>query len=118
MAKPPSSLPPTATDPLQVSLLLGSFVHDPAQFELFDVVVPASQPPPAHPDEATYHSLPEIQHTFRPEQKLPSKIISAVFTGAVFLPWPVLFFLVSRFDELLGTRHGLMLYHSVVPVRH
>ncbi|KAF7984704.1 hypothetical protein HWV62_13006 [Athelia sp. TMB] len=90
MARPPASLPPTTSAPLKVSLLLGSFVHDPATIELFDLVVPASQPPPVHPDEASFHILPTLHHTFRPEQKLPPRFISAVFSGLVLSPWVLL----------------------------
>lgn len=90
MAKPPTSLPPTGADPLKVSLLLGSFVHDPVQYELFELHVPASQPAPQHPDEATFHVLPTIVHTFRPDPVSPPKIISAVFSALVVSPWVVL----------------------------
>lgn len=94
MAKPPSSLPPTTSSPLKVSLLLGSFEHDPARYELLDLVLPASQPAPQHADEATFSLLPEIAHTFRPDQKLPPKAISAAFSALVTAPWLALFFLV------------------------
>ncbi|KAJ8474677.1 hypothetical protein ONZ45_g15869 [Pleurotus djamor] len=90
MAKPPVSLPPTSTSPLKVTLIIGSFVHTPLKVELFDLIVPASHPPPQHPDESSFHPLPEIQHTFRPEQKLPPKILSMAFSGAVLAPWLVL----------------------------
>jgi len=52
--------------------------------------LPASYSPPQHPDEATFHPLPPIEHTFRPEQKTPPQFISAVFTGLVVSPWVVL----------------------------
>ena len=100
MARPPSSLPPSADAPLKVSLLLGSFVHDPAKFELFDLVVPPSQPAPQHPDEVLFHPLPEIQHQFRPEQKLPPSFISAVFAALVVGPWAVLLGLVCAHSQL------------------
>ncbi|KAG9313398.1 hypothetical protein JVU11DRAFT_5716 [Chiua virens] len=45
MAHPPPSFPPTTSDPLEVSLILGSFVHDPAIHDLFDLYVPASTTP-------------------------------------------------------------------------
>ncbi|KAI0044947.1 hypothetical protein FA95DRAFT_1608110 [Auriscalpium vulgare] len=89
MARPPASLPPSGAAPLKVSLILGSFVHTPATVELFDLVVPPSLSA-VHPDEQTFHPLPEIQHTFRPEQKVPPKAVSAVFTGIVLSPWLVL----------------------------
>ena len=95
MARPPASLPPTTENPLKVSLYIGSFVHDPVQFELFDLVVPPSQPPAQHPDEASFHPRPEIVHTFRPEQKVPPKFISGVFTLFLAAPWVVLLGLVS-----------------------
>ncbi|KAL0959970.1 hypothetical protein HGRIS_011632 [Hohenbuehelia grisea] len=89
MAKPPTSLPPTGSAPLRVSLLIGSFVHSPLKVELFDLHVPASHPPAQHTEEASYHPLPPLGHTFRPEQKLPPRIISASFTGLALAPWLV-----------------------------
>jgi len=94
MAKPPSSIPPTSTAPLKVTLLLGSFIHSPAKIELFDLYLPASHPPSQHPDEASFHVLPTIQHTFRPEQKVPPKFISAAFAAFVVSPWVILLALV------------------------
>jgi len=94
MAKPLSSLPPSGAAPLQVSLLLGSFVHSPASFDLFDLHVPPSASPPVHPEEVLYHPRPEIAHTFRPEPKLPLRPISALFAALVLAPWAVLFTLV------------------------
>jgi oligosaccharyltransferase complex subunit delta (ribophorin II) len=95
MAKPPSGLPPTAANqPLHATLLLGSHVYAPASLPLFHLILPASHPAPVAPEEVGFHPLPEIEHAFRPAQKLPPKAISAVFAGAVFAPWPVLFFLV------------------------
>ncbi|KAN0127136.1 Oligosaccharyltransferase subunit Ribophorin II domain containing protein [Lactarius tabidus] len=90
MAKPPSSLPPSGDAPLHVSLLLGSFVHSPATLELFDLHIPASAPAPVHPDEQFYHPRPELAHTFRPDPKLPPRIVSAFFTALVVAPWVVL----------------------------
>ncbi|KAJ7601118.1 oligosaccharyl transferase delta subunit, partial [Mycena floridula] len=90
MVKPPLSLPATGEAPLKVTLLLGSTAHSPLKLELFDLVVPASQPVVQHPDEASFYPLPPIEHTFRPEQKLPPKPISAVFTGLTLAPWLVL----------------------------
>jgi len=94
MASPPSSIPPTTHNPLEVSLILGSFVHAPAKYDLFDLYIPASQAPSEHPDEAAFHVLPTIEHTFRPEQKLPPRFISAVFAAAVLSPWVILVGLV------------------------
>ena len=95
MAKPPTSIPPTtASDPLQVTLIIGSFTHSPLKVELFDLLLPASQPAPQHPEEASFHPLPAIHHTFRPDPKLPPKFISAVFAGLVVAPWLVLLGLV------------------------
>lgn len=95
MAKPPLSLPPTASAPLKVTLIVGSVNHDPLKVELFDLYIPASHPPPAHPDEASFHPLPAIQHTFRPEQRLPPKPVSALFAALALAPWVVLLGLVS-----------------------
>ena len=94
MARPPASLPPSGKEPLKVSLYIGSFKHDPAQYELFDLVVPPSQPPAQHADEVFFHPRPEIFHTFRPEQKVPPKFVSAVFTLLLAAPWVVLLGLV------------------------
>ncbi|KAG1862104.1 Oligosaccharyltransferase subunit Ribophorin II-domain-containing protein [Suillus subalutaceus] len=82
MMRPPASIPPTTHNPLEVSLILGSFVHAPAQYDLFDLYIPASQTPAEHPDEASFHVLPAIKHTFRPEQKSPPQFISAVSAAA------------------------------------
>jgi oligosaccharyltransferase complex subunit delta (ribophorin II) len=97
MSKPPISLPPTADTPLQVSLLIGSPIHSPLAISLFDLEIPASHPPPVHPDEPSFHPLPEIQHTFRPEQKLPPRPISALFSAVVLAPWFFLLGLVQSF---------------------
>ena len=106
MARPPSSLPPTSPDStLKVSLIIGSFVHKPLTVDLFDLIVPASQPVVPHPEEVHYHPQPRIDHTFRPEQKTPPAFISAVFSVFVLSPWVVLLGLVSsitRFNESAG----------------
>lgn len=94
MAKPPSSLPPSGDAPLHVSLLLGSFVHNPMTLDLFDLHVPPSAPAPVHPEEVFYHSRPELAHTFNPDPKLPPRPISALFAALVLAPWAVLFVLV------------------------
>lgn len=103
MARPPSSFPPTSPDStVKVSLIIGSFVHKPLTVDLFDLIVPASQPIAPHPEEVYYHPQPGIEHTFRPEQKMPQAFISAVFSALVLSPWVVLIGLVSpfcRFDE-------------------
>ncbi|KAF8884890.1 oligosaccharyl transferase delta subunit [Gymnopilus junonius] len=97
LSKPPLSLPPTPDrDPLKVTLFIGSSVYDPLSVELFDLILPASQPAPAHPQELTFHPLPEIKHTFRPENKQPPRLISAVSVGIVFAPWVVLLGLWSQ----------------------
>ncbi|KAJ3715069.1 oligosaccharyl transferase delta subunit [Lentinula raphanica] len=91
MAKPPSSLPPTSNAPLHVTLLLGSTSYSPQKLELFKLHVPVSHPAPVHPDEAKYHVLPQLAHTFRPDPKLPPRAISALFTGLVLIvPWSIL----------------------------
>lgn len=106
MSKPPASLPPTpatsnsthtssSTNPLSVSLILGSFTHSPAQGRLFDLILPPSQPAPSHPDEVTFHPQPELFHTFREDPTSPPKVISLLGAGIVFAPWVVLLGLVS-----------------------
>jgi oligosaccharyltransferase complex subunit delta (ribophorin II) len=97
MARPPPSLPPTSDTPLSVSLILGSFEHDPAKFDLFDLSLPRSKPPPQHPDEPSFHPRPEIHHTFRPDPKSPPRAVSAAFTALVLAPWLVLIALVSSY---------------------
>ncbi|KII87573.1 hypothetical protein PLICRDRAFT_112010 [Plicaturopsis crispa FD-325 SS-3] len=129
MARPPLSLPPTsANSPLKVSLLLGSYVHPPLKTELFDLVLPASHFPQPHPDEATFHPQPEIKHTFNPPQKLPPKVISAVFAGLVIAPWVPLLAVwgqigpktpnlfspsILSFTTLLGAFEALLLWYWV-----
>ena len=101
MARPPSTFPPTSPDStLRVSLLIGSFVHKPLAVDLFDLIVPASQPVSPHPEEVYYHPQPAIEHTFRLEQKTPPAFISAVFSALVFAPWVVLVGLVRPFCSL------------------
>ena len=98
LSKPPLSLPPTPeSDPLRVTLLIGSSLHDPLSVELFDLILPPSLPAPEHPDAASYHPLPEIKHTFRPDNKLPPRFISAVSAALVVAPWVILLNLVSSF---------------------
>ncbi|KAG6811844.1 hypothetical protein H0H92_005576 [Tricholoma furcatifolium] len=128
MAKPPLSLPPTSDAPLKVTLLIGSPIHSPLRVDLFDLVVPASQPPPVHPDEATFHLLPELHHTFRPDAKLPPRPISLLFSAVVLAPWVVLLGLWSQitirvpnlsspsvfpFIATLGAFEGLLVWYWV-----
>jgi len=101
MARPPTSLPPTGDAPLDVSLFIGKPDYTPVAAGLFDLHVPASQPPPVHPDEASFHPLPEIHHAFRPDQKLPPKFVSAVFSAFVVAPWALLLGLWSQVSPRL-----------------
>lgn len=64
-------------------------------YDLFDLSLPPSASTPPHPEESTFHVQPEISHTFRPDQKLPPKVISLVFAGLVLSPWALLLGLVS-----------------------
>jgi len=96
MAKPPLSIPPTTTSPLQVTLIIGSPSHSPLKIELFDMTLPESHPAPQHSDEASFHLLPEIVHTFRAPQKVPPRPISALFAGVTLAPWAVLLALWSQ----------------------
>jgi len=96
MAKPPLSIPPTTTSPLEVTLIIGSPKHSPLKIDLFDLVLPESHPPTEHPDEASFHPLPMIEHTFRAPNKLPPRPISAVFAGLTLAPWVVLLSLWSQ----------------------
>ncbi|KAF8551639.1 hypothetical protein OG21DRAFT_1466937 [Imleria badia] len=111
VARPPPSLPPTTDRPLAVSLILGSFVHDPATFDLFDLYVPASATPAPHPDEASFHPQPPIAHTFRPEQKVPPKVVSAFFAALVLAPWVALLGLWSK----VGVRVPHLLSPRILP---
>jgi len=91
MAKPPATLPPTSTAPLKVTLLLGSASYHPEKLELFDLYIPASHPAPVHPDEADFHVLPELKHTFNAPPNLPPRAVSALFAGLVLVvPWATL----------------------------
>ncbi|PCH35276.1 oligosaccharyl transferase delta subunit [Wolfiporia cocos MD-104 SS10] len=128
MARPPVYLPPTTTNPLIVTLMLGSFEYAPVQHDLFNLVLPASQPPPQHPDETRFAPLPEITHTFRPEQRTPAKAASAFFAAFVYWPWLILIGLwlyinprvphlfsphVFPFIASLGAFEGLLLWYWV-----
>ncbi|KZV85016.1 hypothetical protein EXIGLDRAFT_741803 [Exidia glandulosa HHB12029] len=102
MSKPPASLPPTPNGgPLQVSLILGSFKYQSASYKLFELYVPRTQPATVHPDEASFHPLPAIHHTFRADPKSPPRVISLVFAAAVLAPWVVLLGLLSRVPHSL-----------------
>ncbi|KAF5356930.1 hypothetical protein D9756_006502 [Leucocoprinus leucothites] len=102
MAKPPLSFPPTVEGvPLQVTLYLGKPDYTPVAVELFDLYVPASLPPSVHPEEADFHPLPVIKHTFAPAQKLPSKFVSTLFSGLVLAPWALLLGLWSQVSPRL-----------------
>jgi hypothetical protein len=106
MAKPLSALPPSGAAPLHVSLILGSFVHKPASFDLFDLHIPPSAPAPVHAEEVLYHPRPEIMHTFRADQKLPPRPVSALFTAISLAPWAALFVLVRVVSFLRFMRFG------------
>ncbi|KAF7320261.1 Dolichyl-diphosphooligosaccharide--protein glycosyltransferase subunit 2 [Mycena kentingensis (nom. inval.)] len=96
MAKPPASLPPTTTDPLEVTIILGHPSHSPFKVHLFDLVVPESGAASQHPDEPSFHPLPPIHHTFRPPPKTPPQAISAIFAALTIAPWAVLLALWSQ----------------------
>jgi hypothetical protein len=102
MAKPPATLPPTSIAPLKVTLLLGSGSYHPEKLELFNLYIPASHPAPVHPDEADFHVLPELKHTFNAPPNLPPRAVSALFAGLVLVvPWAALLGLVSVHARLL-----------------
>ncbi|KAF8814742.1 oligosaccharyl transferase delta subunit [Phlegmacium glaucopus] len=112
LSKPPLSLPPTPkSDPLQVTLLIGSPLHDPLSIELFDLILPRSPPAPEHPDEAAYRPRPEIKHTFRPDHKAPPRFISAVSAALVLTPWVILLSLWSQ----VAPRPAHLLSPSIFP---
>ncbi|KDR80116.1 hypothetical protein GALMADRAFT_223015 [Galerina marginata CBS 339.88] len=112
LSKPPLSLPPTPNgEPLKVTLLIGTSQYDPLAVELFDLVLPRSQPAPEHPQESTYHPLPEIKHTFRPDNKLPPRFISAVSAIVVLAPWVVLLGLWSQ----VAPRTSRLFSPSILP---
>jgi oligosaccharyltransferase complex subunit delta (ribophorin II) len=119
LKKTPLSLPPTPnSNPLKVSLIIGSAKYDPIAVDLFDLVLPKSHPAPEHPLESTFHVLPEIKHTFRPEHKVPPTFISAVFALSVLTPWAVLIALVSVFSfpsANFSFTHALLQWPQVVP---
>ncbi|KAJ7786113.1 oligosaccharyl transferase delta subunit [Mycena metata] len=97
MAKPPMSIPPTTNSSvLQVTLIVGAPNHSPLKIDLFDLTLPESHPPTQHPDEASFHLLPTIEHTFRAPQKLPPRPISALFAGLTLAPWAILIGLWSQ----------------------
>ncbi|KAJ7492808.1 oligosaccharyl transferase delta subunit, partial [Mycena latifolia] len=96
MSKPPLSIPPTTTSPLEVTLIIGSPKYSPLKIDLFDLSLPESQPPSQHPDEASFHPLPVIEHTFRAPNKLPPRPVSALFSALTLAPWIVLLALWSQ----------------------
>jgi oligosaccharyltransferase complex subunit delta (ribophorin II) len=100
MAKPPPSFPPSGTNPLKASLIIGSYAHTPVAWELFDLKVPASLPAPSLPEETSYHPLPTLSHTFQPDHKAPPRVISAFFSLLVLSPWLGLVVLVSTQQDI------------------
>ncbi|KAF7306749.1 Dolichyl-diphosphooligosaccharide--protein glycosyltransferase subunit 2 [Mycena indigotica] len=96
MAKPLPSIPPTTTEPLEVTIIIGHPDHSPLKLHLFDLILPASGSLPQHPDEASFHLLPTIHHTFRLPPKTPPQFISAVFAALTLAPWLVLSALWSQ----------------------
>lgn len=100
--KPPPGLPPTSEgSDLYVDLILGSFTHDSSVIPLFKLELPASLPVSPHPEASHYAQQPSIEHTFRPPQKTPPRLISKVFTALAFSPWIVLLVMVSIYDRRL-----------------
>ncbi|KAF7310745.1 Dolichyl-diphosphooligosaccharide--protein glycosyltransferase subunit 2 [Mycena chlorophos] len=96
MAKPPPSLPPTTTEPLEVSIIIGHPDYAPLKLHLFDLALPESGSVAQHPDEASFHVLPTIHHTFRAPPKTPPRPISAIFAALTLAPWLVLLALWSQ----------------------
>jgi len=111
MAKPPTSLPPSGSNPLKASLIIGSYVHTPVTWELFDLQLPASLPAAAVPEEASYYPLPTLSHTFRPDHKAPPRVISAFFSLLVLSPWLGLVVLLTQLPQRLPN----ILNPSVLP---
>ena len=84
--------------PLQAGVIVASFGGSAGyQQHLFDVDLKLDQSAvPAAPDKPMrYGKLEEIHHIFRDGPTNPPKIISIVFTGAVFATLPVLLGTVS-----------------------
>jgi len=111
MNKPPSSLPPSGSNSLKASLILGSFVHTPVKWDLFDLKLSPSLPAPTLPEEEIYHRRPIIEHTFRPDHKAPPRIISAFFSILVLSPWLGLVIAISQLPQRLPN----LLSPSVLP---
>ncbi|KAJ7655014.1 oligosaccharyl transferase delta subunit [Mycena polygramma] len=109
MAKPPLSIPPTTSSPLQVTLIIGSPKHSPLKIDLFDLTLPESHPAPQHPDEASFHPAPD---------NLPPIPVSALFTGLAVAPFslaaPRLFSpSILPFITTLGAFEGLLVWYWV-----
>jgi len=112
VAKPPVSIPPTPDEtPLQVTLMLGSFKYTGAQYKLFELHLPRTQPAPQHAEAHLYRYKPLIAHTFREDPKLPPRIVSLVFAATVLAPWVVLIGLLSRIPLSLPN----LLSHKILP---
>lgn len=83
----------TSPEPLQASLVLGSFGSaTPSVSPAFDIVVqldPAVNAP-VYEAPLRYGKLPEIHHIFRDDPKSPPVIVSAVFALAVIATVPAL----------------------------
>ena len=84
----------TSTQPLQASLIIGSFGTSAGSVTpVFDFVVQQdpNAPAPKYEAPARYGKLAEIHHIFRADPKNPPKFVSAVFTLAVVATVPMLF---------------------------
>ncbi|KAJ3163640.1 proteasome regulatory particle base subunit [Geranomyces michiganensis] len=75
---------------LYAAAALGSSAAETATFVLGDLELAFK--PVAKPESEfdVFRVLPEIAHTFRPDEKPANKLLSLVFTIAVLVPWVVL----------------------------
>ncbi|KZT60929.1 hypothetical protein CALCODRAFT_480321 [Calocera cornea HHB12733] len=103
MRRPPPQLPPTPTaTPLNVTLLLALPPHAPLSLHLLQLQLPLSEPAPIHPEDHLYHPQPELFHTFRPDERVPPRVVSLLGAGAVGAPWLVLLLLLGNLRPSLS----------------
>lgn len=94
--RPPPGIPATTEGTvLSVDLILGSFTRTSSVIPLLTVKLPPSLPVAPHPEESLYHVKPPLHHTFKEEQRMPSKTISLAFVVIALSPWVILLSLVS-----------------------
>ena len=97
--------------PVEATLLLSSPGTKPLKWDLGSLTLPISSQDvprkrhdlPPRAGEPAFAPLPEITHTFRPDEKVIGTTKALVGVVALILPWGFLFALVRKHARLLLT---------------